>query len=72
MQTSHMTAHVARGIMLMAAMNNLRADNVPGSKQEQAWNAWRAGTSDKIAAFVTGEAYDLFDRVNSALTQGKI
>lgn len=65
MNASNTTAHIARGIMLKAAVNNTTPSEA-GGKAHQAWEAWKAGTSERMAQFAEREAYNLFDRVNAA------
>lgn len=72
MNASYHTKWIARGIMLKAAVNDMTTATLSGSKEEKAWNAWCAGSSDKDVIFAAKEAYDLFDRVNNAKHDGKL
>jgi hypothetical protein len=66
LNASNTTAHIARGIMLKAAVNNLPGSAPESAKEWQAWRTWQAGTSKACADFAEKEAYDLFDRVLNA------
>lgn len=72
MNASYKTAWIARGIMLKAAVNDMTPATLSGSKTEDNWNVWCAGATDKDIIFASAEAFNLFDRVNNAISDGKL
>lgn len=62
--TSEMTTHVAKGILLYARVQNLPVVYLPGSEAERDWESWKA-TFPEWVEFVLKEQNDLFNRINA-------
>ena len=60
--TSEMTTHIAKGILIYARLQNMPAYWANPAQEE--WESWKR-QFPKWADFVQKEQFDLFDRINN-------
>lgn len=60
--TSEMTTHMAKGILLYARCQNMPYGSLSGSAAEQEWESWKAQFPE-WTRFIEQEQYSLFTRV---------